>query len=76
MQPLLSLDLSLPPAERWRGLEPHIAVARSLVDSYVRDLGLKDASALGPWSGRLPLASLLTRGDSSAAALSDCPTVR
>jgi len=50
---LLTLDLSLPPAERWRGLEPHVTVARSLVDSYVRDLGLKDATALGPWSSRL-----------------------
>ena len=37
--PNVDLDLSLPPSERWRGLEPHVQAGRRLLDCYVRDLG-------------------------------------
>lgn len=37
--PIIDVDLSLPPAQRWRSLRPHRDGIRELVLSYVRDLG-------------------------------------
>jgi hypothetical protein len=36
--PEIDLDLSLPPAERWRSLVPHAEAAGRLLDCYLRDL--------------------------------------
>jgi acid ceramidase len=53
MPPTVALDLALPPTERWRGLAPHVGVARSLVDAYLRDLGLSDEVAVASWAEML-----------------------
>jgi len=37
--PEISLDLSLPAAERWAGLAPHAESASKLMECYLRDLG-------------------------------------
>lgn len=53
MPPIVPVDLSLPPAERWLGLAPHVGVAQALIDSYLRDLGLPDEAAVASWADML-----------------------
>lgn len=53
MPPTITLDLSLAPAERWRELAPYVDVARALVDSYLRDLGVPGESAIASWTEML-----------------------
>lgn len=37
--PIIDIDLSLPPAERWHSLRPCIDEAKYLLDFYLMDLG-------------------------------------